>query len=164
MTSRVEKAGDGIDRQEVAHHAETGDRPRRNGGDDTGVAPWLTGVRLRNVYLDDRSGEGRQRIVKSPGVMGECTGIDDDRITSRTRVVNSVDQDTLVVRLERLEYESEASGTFGRRGDVIVQSRPTVDVGLTLTQEVQIWSVDQENVGHLPKLPSLASPTSAGYG
>jgi hypothetical protein len=107
------------------------------------------------VHLDDRPVKGGQCVVKSPRIVGQGSGIDDDALNTPTSLVDPVDDLTLVIRLKRLQVETEGLGVSLGLSDVVVEGRRSVDLGFALAEKIEIGSMDEEDGGHLVKLPEV---------
>jgi len=70
------------------------------------VAPGLASVRVGEVELDDDAVERGERVVQRPGVVGEGTGVDDDRRVAPARAVDGLDQVGLGVGLDVVDREA----------------------------------------------------------
>ena len=81
----TEQLRDRLHRQRIPRAAQRRDQGVRHRGDHRRVPPRLSSVGVRQVQLDDRALERRQRIVEPPRVVGERPRVDDDRRVSTPR-------------------------------------------------------------------------------
>ena len=77
--------------------------------------------------------------------MRERTRVDDDRRATPTCSVNVFDQLAFVVRLVRLDAESKRLGGGGGEGDVVIERVRAVDVRLTLAEQIEVGSVQEQH-------------------
>ena len=85
--------------------------PVATGRHDADVPPRLARVGVGDVDLDLGPVERSERVVDRPGVVGERTGVDDDRRAPPAGGVDVLDQLALVVGLVGLDREPCFSAT-----------------------------------------------------
>ena len=129
----------------VAVAAEPGDDRRRDGRDHRGVTPLLTGGRVRQVQLHDRTLEGGERVLQRAAVVREGTGVDHDGGAAAARAVHGVDQLALVVRLEVLEHEIVRLRHGPGRRHVILEGAGAVDLRFALPEQVEVGAAEQQH-------------------
>ena len=129
----------------IAFHATTGDNAFGAGRDIGVVAEAFALVDVGNVDFDDRAIEGVESIENCNGRMGIGAGIDDDGCGFLAGLMDPVDQ--LMFGIALLEADLELQ--FRRQSAAvrfnIGQGGVAIDLGLALTQQVQIGAVEDED-------------------
>ena len=108
------------------------------------------------MQLDLDAVERLQRVGERVRVVGERTGVDDDRGAPATGRVDRVDELAFVVRLQVLERVTGRLGDRARVADHVVERVGPVDRGLALAEQVQVRSGEQQDRGHGVGLPRRA--------
>ena len=97
------------------------------------------------MQLDNRAGECCQGIVQGPGVMGECTGVDDDAIASIPCLLDLINQFTLVIALVGRGFKTQSLCFERCCHHVVSERRRAVDLGLALTEQVQVRPMQNQD-------------------
>src|SRR5271163_1905103 len=124
------------------------------------VAEFLALVYVRNVNFDDRRMEGIQCIEDRDRRMGECGGIDHDAGCDFSRLVNPVDDLVFAVGLVKAKLKSELGGELAAVSLNIGKRLVTVDVRLSLAEQIEVGTVqnvDDTTHGWLPDQAGLAA-------
>ena len=100
------------------------------------------------MNLDHRTGEGGERIVQGPGVMGERAAVDDDGGVLTPRRVNGIHEITFVIGLLVFQVESTSRCVRDTCLDVVAQGVGSVNLGLSLPEQIQVRAVEKKNRGH----------------
>ena len=99
------------------------------------------------MHLNDRAFERFQRVVNGDRSVGESPGIDDDPGGPLARRVYPVDQLVLGVALSKRQFKPNfGAERAGPRFDV-GEGLVSVDRGLALAEQIQIWAIQNENMG-----------------
>jgi hypothetical protein len=77
--------------------------------------------------------------------MSKCPGIDHDPICPTYSLVNGVNQDTFMIGLLATEFHPQAFRPARQFLVNFAQTYPTVDVRLSDSQQVKVWTVQNEN-------------------
>src|SRR5687767_12491877 len=88
-----------IQAEQVAHGPETTDHADGDGRYERAMAKALASMNIRQVDLDRRSAAAGDGITERDRGVGVGAGIDDDAGSLRSRLVDPVDQMSLMVRL-----------------------------------------------------------------
>lgn len=103
------------------------------------------------MKLDYWPFEGRQSIVEGPGVMGESTGVYDDRCGAASSGVDDIDEFAFVVGLMVLDHQAELRGCGLGGANVVIERGIPVYLGFALPQQTEIrpgQQKDQRPWGH----------------
>ena len=101
------------------------------------------------MHLQDWAGAGGKRVHHGDGGMGPSGGIDDDGVGGLARFVNPVDQLELGVGLAEFDREAEFVSNPAAFGFHVGEGFASVDFRLAFAEQVQIWSIEDENgAGH----------------
>ena len=116
--------------------------PRGDGRDDRGVPELLAGVRVGDVHLDQRRGALRGRVPHPVRVVGERTGVENDRNRAVRRLVQPADHLALVVGLPDLDVEAELLAERLAALDEPGVGGRAVDVGLAGAEPAEVRAVE----------------------
>ena len=99
--------------------AKTRDGAVGNGGDHTLMTPRFASLRFAQVHFDHFAGERSQRIVNAPGVVGESSRVDHDRVVVRT--LDPLDQFRCAIGLPMFDRQTEVGRFRGSEIDYLLQ-------------------------------------------
>jgi hypothetical protein len=102
----------------------------------------LAGIDVGDVNLDERHGDGGERITKRKARVTVCACIYNGTIGTTTQPVNDLDELPLSISLRELERRSDLSGDNAQSPFDIVQGVGAVYRGLANAEEIEIWSVE----------------------
>ena len=101
------------------------------------------------MHLDDRQLAGDQRVPQGHARVRVAPEVHDQTVDVATCGVQAVDQGALVVRLEAIDLAAQLARERPQaRVDVGERVAP-VDLGLALTEQVQVRAVENEDA-HVP--------------
>ena len=126
---------------EPRHHA--GRRQRDIGM----VAEILAAMDVRDMHLEDRKIAGLERVENGDRGVGIGAGIYDEAGDGRTRLVNPVDELVLSIALAPVEREVELAGDGAATRLDIRERRPALDLRLPQSQQIEIGTVEDQNLG-----------------
>ncbi len=107
-----------------------------------GFAP----VDVGQVNFDEAQRDSSQCVAQSNTCMRKSAGVDDDEVRSiGARQMNTIDQSTFVVGLEKSKLRAFALGYWSQLSFDIRQRAAAIDSRLARAQQVQIGSVQNEN-------------------
>ena len=135
------EAGRGFKRQNISLCAETLDDTPRDRRDEAGVAEGFAGVRVGEVHLDDRGGDGLDRVVERDRRVGKGAGIE-DHCFGATRCVQPVDKLALMVRLVEFNFHIKLLSPLSDNRLDVGQSLRTIYFGFARPQQIEIWAVE----------------------
>ncbi len=122
------------------------------------------------MHFDNRSADRLDRIEQGERAMGQCPGVEDDRMgIFRSRFVQPVDQMAFMIALADFDVEAQRLRmVFDLSGDFVERFR-TVDFGLAHAQEIEIGSVQyKDGLGRQDIVPSprllVATGATSLYG
>ena len=96
------------------------------------------------MYFDRWDAYGNEGVIDRVAVMRQRTGVEDDAVHPASRSVDSVDDRTLVVGLDRRHANSKSRRVLEPVSFKALQPAGAIRLGFTCTQEVQVGSVDDE--------------------
>ena len=102
---------------------------------------------IRDVYLDYRCLERTDAVLESDGGVSVCTSIKHNTIVAKANLLHLVNQFTLNVALIVLDVYVGKALTQLRQ--VRVERRRTIDAWLSLAQQVQVRTIDNQNLDFL---------------
>ena len=110
----------------------------------------LAGVHVGDVHLDEPGtvGDLRQGIPQRDRGVGEPAGVDDHGLAGVSGLVDAVDQLALVVGLQEVDTDTEPGGVLGQTSLDVGQGGGAVDLGLALSEAVEIRTVEDQDAGH----------------
>jgi hypothetical protein len=157
------------DGQLVAVGADSGDDPIADTGDHGDVAERLPRGRVREVQLDLRHARDLEGIPEREAVVGQRTGVDDDRVSrigAGDRGVDGDDEAALVLTLDVGERGAEGLGGRGGSGDEFVQRRGALDGRVAVAEHRDVRAAEEHDAkhrrGHLLSDRTLASRSHGG--
>src|ERR1700712_4439795 len=123
-------------------------------------------MNIRDVNLDERRPEFGARITQRHRGVGQCTRIQHDGLTRIGGVVDPAQQLGLAVALPDQHVEAEVRGLAFDQSDEIVMGGAAVDLGLTLAEPAQVWTVDHVDPARHETAPisEYAATSSDGSG
>src|SRR4029079_4268288 len=156
-------AGEGAEAQEIAVGAEPLDDAQDGTRDERPLPDGLAGRRVREVHLDRGHGHRGERVPERQTGVGQGTRVDQDPARAGLRCVHGVDQNTFMVALAALDLAPELRRqVFQSLIDLGERDAP-VDRGLTLTERVEIRTVEDQDLVHgTPRASIVALPLPAG--
>src|SRR3989338_1187584 len=80
--------------------------------------------------------------------MGVCGRIDEEGVIAAFRLPDAPDDVPLVIRLENLQRYPTVGSVLLQVGVDLLQIRCPIDVGLSRTQQLQIGSMNHQNLFH----------------
>jgi hypothetical protein len=98
--------------------------------------------------LDHGSGKCSQCIVKAPGIVGESTSVDDDRIVIVSGSVNGFDDLAFGIALNILYRKSDLGSLRSDSLDVFLECGSTINLRFTFTKKVEIRTMNQHERVH----------------
>ena len=111
----------------------------------------LARVHVGQVHLDERDLHREQRVAQRDAGVRETRGIEDDEgDVARRRLVDPADQLGLGVALEGGEPVPGLGGELRHPLVDLLQGHVPVQPGLAHAQQVQVRTVEQQQVGHGP--------------
>jgi hypothetical protein len=117
---------------------------------------------IRQMYFNEAELDRRKRIPQRHTGMSQAPGINDDpRNSLLFRVVHPLDQRTLVIALEDTEGRSVPAGQVVQPIVDALQSFGPIDTRFAGTQQIQVWTVKDENS---PALPRGRATSALGLG
>jgi len=138
-----------LDERFEAEPVAPGTEPRNNAQGDgrhIGSLPeGLAGIDIREMDFHDWKRGRNQRVPERHARMGETTGIDQDRRVVAHGLLNPIDQLTLMVGLKTFNLDTDRLGRGRQLRIKFGQGLGPIDLGLTLAEQVQIRSMDNEN-------------------
>ena len=108
----------------------------------------IAGVDVGDVDLDDRGIQHSERVEDRYGAEAEARGIDHDRRLLAIGIVQPLDDLMLRVGLCKEKIEPQLVGEPDSVGSDVFQRRAAVQLGLALTEHVQIRAVQDVRRGH----------------
>ena len=109
------------------------------------ASPGFSFFRVGNRQLHNGSVKSGQSVVDRPTVMSQSTGVDHYAGHPGPCPVYFFHQIAFVLRLKVLKIKAQRFRFFPGSGDVIVQSRRSVNVWLSLAEQRQIGAGKQQN-------------------
>ena len=95
------------------------------------------------MYLDDGDADGTDAVGEGDGGVGIATRVHHDGITSANGLLQFVNHDAFVVGLEIVNLMLRESAT--ELGDEFFEGNVPVDFRLSLSDEVEIGTVENED-------------------
>jgi 6-phosphofructokinase 1 len=136
---------DGVQREHVGLEAEAGDDPARGRGDHRVVTEPLASRDVGDVHLDERRGAHLHRVHERVGVVGEGTGVQDDRCRVVAGLVYPGDQLALVLGLPDLDGQAEfLAGGDAQVGQIGI-CRRSVYRWFPLAEAAEVRPVEHEH-------------------
>ncbi len=110
----------------------------------------LARMHVGEMDLDERQLHREQGVTKRDAGVGEGAGIEDEEFEAfGACALDSVDQHVFGVALAGVERMAELDGERPRAVDDRFERVRAVDSRLSLTQQIQIRSVEQQQTGHV---------------
>lgn len=136
-----------LQREIVAPATQATDSPNRNVR-KKGLAPErLPGLNVGQMNFDKRNSYRRQGVAQRNAGMGEPTWIDhDESIPLHLGVMHPLNQGTLVVALKALKGYTVCLGEPSKTPVYVLKGFISIDLRLTGPQEVQVWSMQHEDL------------------
>ena len=138
----------GAETEEIALGAKPNHLPGRNVGNVRMPAEALALVNVREVNLHDGQAGDEDRVAKSDRSMRIRPGIEHDGAELSDRPLDSSHQLALGVRLVALDRNTELTRELVRRSHDVVERLPPVNLRLAPPEEVQVWTVQEEDFFH----------------
>ena len=162
-----EPADRGREAEPIAFGAESRDDADREVREVRMAPERLARVNVRKMHLDERNRDRRESIAKRDARVRQRAGIDHDECgTVAAGRVQAIDQRAFGVRLERDEIMARSLRDRGKIGVDLGQCRAAVNLRLAAAEQVEVRSVEDEDLGHRIRLPAgkgaLVSP-SGGF-
>ena len=98
-----------------------------------------------DVDLDRGDVRGLDGVVKCIGIVGEGARIDHDPVAASDRLVEAVDDRSLVVRLEHAHLAAEFGAPLPTHLLEFAECGRPIHLGATRSEEVEVRSVDDEH-------------------
>ena len=155
-------AEQGVEGDEVAVPAESGDDAQAHRGEHRRVPERLAGVDVGQVRLDDDELGTGDRVAQGDAVVGERAGVEDHAVDVAPGVVQPADQLALDVRLEVDEVDVGLGGVRPQVGEDVVQGVAAVHLGLSRSEQVEIRSVEDEHGSVHRRLATVRCDPSVG--
>ena len=114
---------------------------------------------IRQVYLHRRNIYRPQSIVNGIAVMGIGCRVDDDTVIDPRRLLNGVDDSSLVIALEAVRLPAVGGGIVLYPAAQGLLGSGAVDIRLPAAQQIQIRPVDDEKLH--TRFLHMAAMTSA---
>src|ERR1051326_6943589 len=127
--------------QNVRIRAEADNLTTTDGGDEGFVAEFLTGMDIREMDFDGGHTDGRYGIAKSDAGVGKGRRIENYDVNFAFGFLNPGHKLALGVRLAKADLHPQLARALRDQGFDVRQGRPTVQVGLALAEQIQIWAV-----------------------
>ena len=106
----------------------------------------LARMGVRQVQLDHRHSRGRDRVAQRDGRVGIGTRVQDHAVGAGSRRVQRIDQRAFVIALLESHRDAEITGQRPAGGFDVGESVTAVDVRLARAEQVQVRSVQNEDV------------------
>src|SRR6185437_597661 len=117
--------------------------------DDRHMAEVLAARDVGDVHLDEWGGAHLDRVHHGDGVVGERSGVEDDRELVVTGLVEPLDELALVVGLPDFHVKPEFfAGPLAQVRQIGIRGG-SVYRGLTLPEAAEVRAVEHEDPGHL---------------
>src|SRR6188508_3234026 len=143
----------------VADRPEAGDASDRNVGEIGALPEALARMNVREMHLDERNLHGEQRVPERDARVREPGGVEDDEgHVTRGRLMDACDQVGLRVALERGEAMTRFRRELCHLLVDLLQADVSVQPGLAHAQQVEVGTVEQQDVSHGP--PRISSDGS----
>jgi hypothetical protein len=122
-------------------------------------AKFFSRVDVAKVDLHHRNPNGEQRVAQSNAGVRKTSRIKDDELhLLGRRALDPVDQFRLGVTLHRREAMTGLRRHPHKLPVNLLEGPPAVDARLAISQHVQIWTIENEDVRHLPPVdPKMAA-------
>jgi hypothetical protein len=112
----------------------------------------LAGVDVAQVHLDERNAYGEQRVAQRDARVGEPGRIEQNECDmARGRQVDATDQLGFGIALERAEPMARLGGELRQALVDLLEGHVPIEPGLPRAQQVQVRTIEQEQVGHGPQ-------------
>src|SRR5437588_11824571 len=98
--------------------------------------------------LDDRHGEGQHRVAQGDRRVRVGPGVNDDGGGGLPRLVEPVDELTLVVRLPAVDIQAEFARESRNRSVDVRQRGRAVNLRLALAEEIEVGAIEDEDWLH----------------
>lgn len=102
------------------------------------LAEILSLSHVRNMNLDIRNADGFQCVEQSHRSMRICRWVDDDGIGLSERLLNAVNQRTLVAALEKLDLVAQLGRSIAHELAERLEILLSVDIGLANAKHIDI--------------------------
>lgn len=131
----------------VALSAQSADNRERVIAQVALMSEVLPSMDVGEVYLDEWDGYTGECISQRDTGMCQSTCVYDDVVGLSFRLMNSVDDETFVIRLECLEFNvrSNAGRVVSQICFDLFESGLAVDLWFAGTQKVEVWTVDEKD-------------------
>src|SRR6185437_7596733 len=128
-------------RELVAVGAETADDSNRRGREHRLAALGLACIDVRQVHLDERHIDRRQRVTNRDRGVSVGAGVDHDAVDPPAQSVNGVDELSLAVVLREFEHGSDAGSDRAQRTLDVVQRFMAIQLWFARPEQVQIRAI-----------------------
>ena len=128
--------------KKIAILPKTGDRSHRHPGHEGLVPELLPGRRIGEVNLHHRQTHPGEAVSQGDAGMGESGRIDEDSLDLSGGILQVIQDFPLVVGLEEIQLDTQLPGHLPELSVDLFQRVCAVDVGLPLTQQAKVGSVD----------------------
>src|SRR5688572_12584854 len=156
LTSERQVVSRGAQRQLITERTESRDRADGDIGEIRVMAEGLPRMHVAQMHFDERNLHAQQRVAQRHAGVRERRRIEDDagHVRSR-RLVNASDQLRFGVALEIREVMTGFGRQLpGARHDLFQRDGP-VRPRLARAEQVQVGTVEQQQMGHTPRTNSL---------
>jgi hypothetical protein len=144
-----------IDSQPVTFHAKPTNDACGDRGKIREMTKCLALMHIGDMHFNEWDGNASQRVAQCNTGMGQSSRIDDDRVHLRlSGRMDAVNHCAFMVALEA--GQADAGSVCLRPGCLfdIGQGSASIDVRLARTQQIQVGSIEQENIFcHLDGIP-----------
>ena len=113
----------------------------------------LSGMYIGKMDLNEGQRHTEQGIAQGNTGVGKSSGINDDEATAIIQAgMNTFHQLPFVVALKTRQFMSKFMGSFGQALFDQAKGGVPINSGFTLSQLVQVGSVQQQNISHISNL------------
>src|SRR5262249_3554665 len=135
--------------EQVAVDAEARDLPLRDSGDHGVMAPFLPGVDVGHVHLDDRACQDGKSIADTVAVVGPRARVDQDAVDLVVvGLVNALAHLGLAVGLERSQLDAELPGERLELLVDLTERDRSVQLRIALSEHVEVDAVKPQELLH----------------
>ena len=147
-TNELMPAEQGLDAEPVRVSSEPGHGAAAYGGNDRTVTEFLAGLHIAHMNFNDGCRNGSDCIGDGIGIMGIGTGIEHyaDAVGVEAGGMESVDKLALAVML--LVTQIYLGKTDSETFEDCFESLGPVDAGFALSEQIEVGSVEDEDVFH----------------
>src|SRR5271166_1684461 len=105
----------------------------------------LPPIHIGKMHFDHWDVDGRDRVANCNAGMGVCAWIDQQYVALAARLLNSVDDPTLAVRLKRLNLHFEFASQLLELLVDISQAGSAVNLGLSFAKQIKVRSMNDQH-------------------